>query len=111
MRINVEIVSMATPKDTRSTLSGELNPPGGRGELIAVGQMAMAIDHGGRRTMPTGGVGSSIGGWPSRTREEATMGAWMVRPLYRAPLGVGGASEAEKDGALFSCQTAAQNTA
>ena len=38
-----------------------------------MGQMAMAIDHGGQRTMPTGGAGSSIGGWPSETREEATM--------------------------------------
>ena len=102
---------MATPKDTRSTLSGELSPPGGRGELIAVGQMAMAIDHGSQRTMPTSGAGSSIGGWPSGTREEATMGAWTVRPLYQAPPGVGGASEAEKDGAPFSCQTAAQSIA
>ena len=102
---------MATPKDTRSTLSGELNPPGGRGKLIAVGQMAMAIDHGGGRAMPTGGAESSIGGWPSGTREEATMGAWTVRPLYQAPPGVGGASGAEKDGAPFPCQTAAQSTA
>ena len=102
---------MATPKDTRSTLLGELNPPGGRGELIVVGQMAMAIDHGGRRTRPTGGAVSSIGGWPSGMREEAMMGAWTVRPLYRAPPGVGGASGAEKDGAPFSCQIAAQSTA
>ena len=61
--------------------------------------------------MPTGGAGSSIGGWPLGTREEATMGAWTVHPLYRAPPGVGGASEAEKDGTPFSCQTAAQSTA
>ena len=101
---------MATPNGTESTLSGELYPPGGRGELIAVGQMAMAIDHGGRRTMPTCGAGSSIGGWLSGTREEATMGAWTVRPLYRAPPGVGGASEGGKDGTPFSCQTAAQST-
>ena len=58
----------------------------------------MAIDHGGRQTMPTNGTGSSIGGWLSRTQEEATMGAWTVHPLYWVPLGVGGASEAGKDG-------------
>ena len=52
-----------------------------------MGQMAMAIDHGGWQTMPTGGVGFSIGGWPSGTREEATMRAWTVRPLYRTPPG------------------------
>ena len=84
---------------------------GDRGELIAVGEMAMAIDHGGRRTMPTGGAGSSIDGWPSGTAEEAAMETWTVRPLYRAPPRVGGASEAGKDGAPFSCQTAAQSTA
>ena len=38
--------------------------------------------------------------------EEATMGAWTVRPLYRAHPGFGGANEAGKDGAPFSCQTA-----
>ena len=102
---------MATPNDTRLTLSGELNPPGGRGELIAIGQMSMAIDHGGQRTMPTDGAGSSISGWPSGTWEEATMGAWTVHPLYRAPPGVGGASEAKGDDAPFSCQTAGQSTA
>ena len=66
---------MATPKDTRSALSGDLNPPGGRGKLIAVGQMAMAIDHGSWQTMPTGGAASSIGGWPSGMWEQAAMGS------------------------------------
>ena len=93
------------------SLSGVSAPSGERGELIAVGQMAMAIDHGGRQAMPTGGTGSSIGGWPSGTQKEATMGAWTVHPLYREPPGIGGAREAGKDGAPFSCQTAAESTA
>ena len=102
---------MAAPNDARSTPLDALSPLGERGELIVVGQVAMATDHGGRRTMPTGNAGSPIGGWPSGTREEVATGAWTVRPLYRAPPGVCGASEAEKDGAPFSCQTAAQSTA
>ena len=102
---------MSTLNDTRSTLSGELDPPGGRGELTVMGQMAMAVDNGGRQTMPIGGVGSSISGWSSGTREEAAMGAWTVHTLYRAPRGVSEASEGGNEGAPFSCQTATQSTA
>ena len=76
-----------------------------------MGKMAMAIDHGGRGTRPTDGAGSSIGGWPSAAREEATMREWTVRPLYRTPLGVDGAREAGNDSAPFSCQTLVQSTA
>ena len=101
---------MATLNDTRSTLPSDLGPLGGRGKLTVVGQMVMAIDHGGRRAMLTGGVGSQIGGWLSVTREAATE-TWAVHPLYQAPLGVGGMSEAGKDGAPFSYQIAAQSTA
>ena len=49
------------------SLFGVSAPSRERGELIAVGQMAMAIDHGRRQTMLTGGAGSSIGGCPSGT--------------------------------------------
>ena len=101
---------MATLNDTRSTLLSDLGPLGGRGELTVVGQMAMAIDHGGRRAMLTGGVGSPIGGWLSVTQEAATE-SWAVHLLYQAPLGVGGVSKAEKDCAPFSYQIAAQSTA
>ena len=138
VRIDVEIVSMATLNDTRLTLSGKLDPLRG-----AWGVDCRGAD-GGRRTMPTGGMGSLIGGWPSGmreqatmgawtvhslyqappggmgsliggwpsgTREQATMGAWTVHSLYQAPPGVGGVSEVGNDGAPFSCQTAAQSAA
>ena len=61
-----------------------------------MGQLAMAIDHGGRQTMPTGGARSSIGGRSSETQVEAVMGAWTVRSLYQEPKGVGEASEGGK---------------
>ena len=64
-----------------------------------------------RRTMPTGGGGPPIGGWPSGAQVEAARGTWTVRPLRGAPQGVGEADEGGKDGAPFSCQTAAQSTA
>ena len=90
---------------------GRVGNPRGAWGVDRLGQMAMAIDHGGRQTMPTGGVGSSIDGRLSGTQEEETMGAWTIRLLYWAPLGVGGMSEPEKDGAPFSCETTAQSTA
>ena len=101
---------MAMNDGNHVSLPGVSSPSGERGELITMGQMAMVIDHGGRQTMTTGGVGSSIGGWPLGTREEGTMETWTVRPLYWALAGVSGASEAGIDGAPFSCQTAAQST-
>ena len=70
----------------------------------------MATDHGGRRTMPTGDVGSPIGGRSSETREEAVTGAWTVRPLHRAPRDVGGADKRRERGARFYSQTVAQST-
>ena len=63
-----------------------------------MGQVVMATDHGGRRTMPTGDVGSPISGRPSGTREEAATGACTVHPLHRAPPGVGEASEGRTNG-------------
>ena len=78
---------MAMNNGNHVSLSGMSASSRERGELIAIGQMAMAIDHGGRRAMPTSGVGFSIGRWLSGTQKEATMGAWTVRPLYRAPPG------------------------
>ena len=44
--------------DTCLTPSGPLAPLGKRGESIAVGQVAMATDHGALRTALTNGVGS-----------------------------------------------------
>ena len=102
---------MAAPNDARSTPSDVLSPLGERGELIVVGQVAMATDHGGRRTMPTGNAGSPIGGWPSGTREEVATGAWAVRPLHRAPPGVGEASKGRANGAQMSSLTTVQSTA
>ena len=93
---------MATPNETRSTLSDDLGPPGEGGELIVVGQVAMATDHGGRRTMGTGGTGSPIGERQSETREEVEMETWTVRLLYGAPPGVAKASEGGETGALLS---------
>ena len=75
-----------------------------------MGQVAMATDHGGRRTMPTGDAGSPIGGQSSETREEAVTGAWTVRPLHRAPGDFGGADKERERGARFYSQTVAQST-
>ena len=102
---------MATPNDTRSTPSDALGPPGERGELIVVGQVAMATDHGGQRTKPTGDAGCPIRGRLLEAREEAPTGAWTVRPLHGAPPGVGKASEGRTDGEQMSNLTAVQSTA
>ena len=75
-----------------------------------MGQVAMATDHGGWPTMPTGDTGSPIGGRSSETREEAVMGAWTIRPLHRAPRDVGRADKERELGARFYSQTAAQST-
>ena len=76
-----------------------------------MGQVAMATDHGCQRPALTDGAGSPIGGGPLGSREKVAMGPWTVRPLHEVPQGVGGADERGKDGAPFSCQTAAQSTA
>ena len=75
-----------------------------------MGQVAMATDHGGRRTMPTGDAGYPIGGRALETLEEPVTGAWAVRPLHRAPRDVGGADKERERGARFYSQTAAQST-
>ena len=55
--------TMAMNDGNHVSLSGVLPPSREPGEMIAVGQMAMAIDHGGRQAMPVGGVGPrSVGG-------------------------------------------------
>lgn len=72
-----------------SNLSTLLSSIGERGGLIAAGQVAKATDRSNRRAMPTGGVGSSIGGWLLGKREETATGAWTVCPLHQAPWGVG----------------------
>ena len=102
---------MKIDNEARSTLPGPLVPPGRRGELVVVGQVALATGRDGRRTMPTGGVGSLIGGRPSGTRAEDAMGAWMIRPLHGAPPRVGEASEGRTNGAQISSLTTVQSTA
>ena len=87
-----------------------LGPSEERGELIVVGLVVMATDHGGLRTMPTGDVGSPIDGRSSETREEAVTGGWTVRPLHGGPREVGGADEERERGARFCSQTATQST-
>ena len=85
--------------EARSTLLGPLVPLTRRGELVVAGQVAMATGRDCRQVMPTGGVGSPIGGRPSGTRVEDAMGAWTVRLLHGAPLGISEASEGRTNGA------------
>ena len=75
-----------------------------------MGQVAMATDHGGRPTTPTGDAGSPTGGRLSEMREEAVTGAWTVRPLHKALRDVGGADKERERGARFYSQTTAQST-
>ena len=49
--------TMAINDGNHVNLFGVSAPSGECGELFTVGQMVMAIDHGSRLTMPTGGVG------------------------------------------------------
>ena len=88
-RLVVKTCTMAMNNEAGSTLPGPLVPLGRRGELIVAGQVAMATGRDGRRTMPTGGAGSPIGGRPSGTRVGDATGAWTVRPLHGAPPGAG----------------------
>ena len=101
---------MSTPNDTRWTPSEALGTPRERGELILVGQVAMATDHGGRRTMPTDDAGSLTGGRSSETREEVLTGAWTVRLLHGALREVDGTDEEREWGARFCSQTTGQTT-
>ena len=100
--------TMAMNDGNHVSISGVSAPSGESGELIAMGQLGMAIDPGGQRTMPTGGARSSIGGRLSGTQVEAVMGAWMVRLLYWALQGVGKARG--EDGVPLSCQTTTQSS-
>ena len=78
------------------------------GESAAVGQVAMATDHGGRRTARTGGVGCSIGEPPSGLREDTKghgQAACCPRRRWRS------AKEREANGAELHRQIAVQNTA
>ena len=50
-----------------------------------MGQVAMATDHGGRPTMPTGDAGSPISGRSSETREEcgnSGSGPWGCHRIW-----------------------------
>ena len=99
---------MAKLNNNRSTLSDVFAPPA---ELIVVGQVAMDTNLGGRRTMPTDGVGSPIGGRLLRTQMEAMTGPWKVRPFHEAPKEVGDVNETLAKGARVYCLTANQNIA
>ena len=87
-----------------------LGPSGERGELIVVQQVAVATDHGSRRTMPTGDVGSPINGRSLETWEEAVTGGWTVHPLHGGLWEVSGADKERERGAQFCSQTTAQST-
>ena len=67
-------MSIATQNDTRSTPSDTFGPRRERGELIVIGQVAMATDHGSRPTMLTGDTGSQIDGRSSKMQQEAVTG-------------------------------------
>ena len=110
-RLVVKTCTMKMNNEARSILPGPLLPLGRRGELIVAGQVAMATGRDGRRTMPTGGAGSSIDGRPSGTRVEDATGAWTVRPLHGASPGIGEASEGRTNGAQMSSLTTVQSTA
>ena len=110
-RLVVKTCGMKMINETCSTLLGPLIPLGRRGELIVVGQVAMATGCDGRQTMPTGGTGSPIGGRPSGTRVEDATWTWTVRLLHGAPLGISEASEGRTNGAQMSSLTTVQNTA
>ena len=74
-RLVVKTCTVKMNNEARSTLPGPWAPLGRRGELSVAGQVAMATGRDGRRTMPSGGAGSPIGGRPSGTRvEDATGG-------------------------------------
>ena len=107
----VRTCTMKMNNEARSTLQGPSIPLGRRGERIIMGLVTMATGRDGRRTMPTGGVGSLICGWPSGTRVEDTTGAWTVRPLHGAPPGIGEASEGRTNGAQMSSLTTIQSIA
>ena len=70
----------------------------------------MATGRNGQWTMPSGDAGSPIGHMPLGMQVETAMGAWMVRPLHGAPLGVGEASEGRTDGAQMSSLIAIQSS-
>ena len=89
---------MSMLKDTRSTPSGPVALLGKRGDSITVGQVAMATDHGGRRTAWTGGAGCLIGERPSGPLGEAAKGARTGCPLPRTPRVVGEAKEGGVNG-------------
>ena len=110
-RLPVKTCTMKMINEARSTLPGPLVPLGRGGELIVAGQVAMATGRDDRRTIPTGGAGSLIDGQPSGTRVEDATGAWMVRPLHRAPPGIGEASEGRTNGAQMSSLTTVQSIA
>ena len=63
-----------------------------------MGQVAMAIDHGGQPTMPTGDAGSPIGGRSSETREEAVTGGVDGPPVAQGATGCWQSRQRERTG-------------
>ena len=110
-RLVIKTCMMKMNNEARSTLPGPLVPLGRHGELIVAGQVARATGRDGRRTMPTGGAGSPIGGRPLGTQVEDTTGPWTVRPLHGAPPEIGEASEGRTNGAHMSSLTTVQSVA
>ena len=95
----VQAYEMSMNKEGRSTLSGPMPPLWGAwGVDRCAGQVAMAIDRSGRRTMPTDGVGSPIGCPPSGLRADVGTESRTVRPLHGAPRGDCGVEKGGKDG-------------
>ena len=87
-----------------------LGPYGERGELIIVGQVPMATDHGGRRSMPTSDAGSPIDRQSLETWEEAVTGAWTACPLHGVQQEVSRVNKEREQGARLCNHTVAQST-
>ena len=80
------------------------------GELIAVGQVAMATGHGRRQTMQTGDAGSTIGGRPSGLPTEDRKKACGGNSVPEEEQRVGDASGSPSKGAAMLYQTAVECT-
>ena len=75
---------MAFNEESRSTLSDSMASSGSVGGLIDAGQVVMATDRSGRRTMPTSELRDLRSGYRD-CDTEAGMESWTVYPLRTAP--------------------------
>ena len=102
---------MAMSDGNPVNLSGASGPPPlEQKALIAVGQVAMATDHGGGKTMLTGGEGFPIGGQPLGKREEAAMETWTSAHCTGRLQGSATRVRGDKTGVRLSTLIAAQCT-